>query len=173
MQGTFNYDSSYWTQKNTINDNNNDLNGGLDNREFKGSTYWRTSFEEICVAMKYNGDLKAFSFLYPASSLYDLIADDRYRPTHLGRNKWKSLIAGSSLQSNCNREGFNVHRSSARVRLGIFSNQENDCDTPDSFIGLGTHFYYNAGITGGNLAHCCSPDNGEKNLKVMGYILVR
>ena len=123
--------------------------------------------------MKYNGNLRAFSFSYPASSLYDLIADGRYRPTHVGRNKWKSLISGSSLQRNCNREGFNVYYSGIRVRLGILGNQENDCNTPDSYIGLGTHFFRNVGNAAGNLAYCCSPDNGHKNLKVMGYILVR
>ena len=146
--------------------------GGLDNRQFKGSTYWRTSFKEICVAMKYNGNLRAFSFSYPASSLYGLIADGRYRQTHLGRDKWKSLISGSSLQRNCNREGFNVYDSSIRVRIGVFSNQQNDCNSPNSFIGLGT---YDGGKknTAGNYAYEYSPDNGNTNLKVMGYILVR
>ena len=121
--------------------------------------------------MKYNGYLKAFSFSYPASSLYSLIADGSYRQTHLGRNKWKSLISGSSLQLNCNREGFNAYAQYVRVRLGLIANQENDCNTPDSFIGLGGTWYGNA--AGNAAAPCCSPDNGGKNLKAMGYILVR
>ncbi|CAB4026544.1 Hypothetical predicted protein [Paramuricea clavata] len=78
-------------------DDDNGRNGGLDNREYKGSTYWRTSFEEICVGMKYGGDFIAFSFSYPAASLYNLIADGNYRQTHVGREQWKSLIDGSSL----------------------------------------------------------------------------
>ena len=124
--------------------------------------------------MKYNGNLRAFSFSYPASSLYDLIADGRYRPTRLGRNKWKSLISGSSLQRNCNREGFNVyHTNLARVRLGIFSNEQNHCNTPDSFIGLGGGYPRWKVINPAGNAACCSPDNGDKNLKAMGYILVR
>ena len=76
-------DSSYWTSKNTYFDNSYGRDGGLDHRQFKGSTYWRTSFKEICVGMKYNGNLKAFSFSCPASSL--LIADGRHRQTYLGR----------------------------------------------------------------------------------------
>ena len=125
--------------------------------------------------MKYNGYLRAFSFSYPASSLYSLIADGNYRPTHLGRYKWKSLISGSSLQRNCNREGFNVyHFEYARVRLGIFSNQQNDCNSPDSFIGLGGGYRSgNVRNPAGNGAICCLPDNGVKNLRGMGYILVR
>ena len=153
--------------------------GGLDSRQFKGSTYWRTSFNEICVGMKYNGNLRAFSFSYPASSLYDLIADGKYRQTHLGRNKWKSLISGSSLQRNCNREGFNAYtygryiNSHAKVRLGLIANEQNDCDSPDTFLGLGGGDRFgNVRNAAGNVASHF-PDNGDKNLKVMGYILVR
>ena len=124
--------------------------------------------------MKYNGILRAFSFSYPASSLYSLIADGRYRQTHLGRNKWKSLISDSSMQRNCNREGFNARVGSnvhARARLGLIANEQNECYSPDSFIGLGT-YYGSVGNVAGNYASY-SPDNGEKNIKVMGYILVR
>ena len=177
FQNTFGYSSSYWTNKDTYNDNGS--NGGLDNREYKGSTYWTTSFNEICVAMKYHGKLRAFSFSCPASSLYDLIADGKYRQTQTDRSQWKQLIHGSSLQRNCNKEGFNVKSSIyARVRFGILGNQENNCFSPDSFIGLGAddkHRYCFSGPAhnaAGNVASCSS-DNGDKNLKVMGYILVR
>ena len=129
--------------------------------------------------MKYHGKLRAFSFSFPASSLYDLIADGNYRQTSIGRSQWRQLIHGSSLQRNCNKEGFNVDRSKlAKVRFGILGNQENNCITPDSFIGLGA-FYQRSYCLGeparnaaGNVASC-SPDNGNKNIKVMGYILVR
>ena len=172
LQSAFRYDSSYWTSTRSYNDYSYYRDGGLDNRQFKGSTYWRTSFKEICVGMKYNGNLRAFSFWYPASSLYSLIADGRYRPTRLGRYKWKSLISGSSLQRYCNREGFNAYHEYARVRLGLIANQENDCNSPDSFIGLGTHRINHGRNAAGNFA-MHSSDNGDKDLKVMGYILVR
>ena len=133
--------------------------------------------------MKHNGVLKAFSFSYPASSLYSLIADGNYRPTNLGRNTWKGLISGSSLQHNCNKEGFNARIAPSSeygwssARIGIIANNENDCDTPDSYVGLGTYSYnlcYNKypRNAAGNLAHC-TPDNGVKNIKAMGYVLVR
>ena len=172
MQNTFNYSSTYWTSKNTLNDDSYGRDGGLDNRQFKGSTYWRTSFNEICVGMKYEENLKAFSFGHPGSSLYSLIADGGYRQTNPGRNKWKSLIFGSSLQYNCNKEGFNVYKKHRGVRLGLITNEQDNCKTPDSFIGLGAHWnqWENAA---GNVASNFSPDNGKKNLKVMGYILVR
>jgi hypothetical protein len=135
--------------------------------------------------MKYGGRLRAFSFSYPASSLYDLIADGKYRQTRVGRTQWKSLISGSSLQRNCNREGFNVYAVShhTRVRLGLVANEQNHCNSPDSSIGLGaggglnyhwqwcgsSHTSVNAA---GNLAQCHA-DNGNKNARAMAYILVR
>ncbi|XP_028411770.1 uncharacterized protein LOC114534514 [Dendronephthya gigantea] len=180
-KSTFGYSSSYWSNKNTYNDNYNGRNGGFDGREYKGSTYWKTSFKEICVAMKYGGQLRALSFSYPASSLYDLFADGNYRHIHIGRSQWKQLIHGSSLQRNCNKEGFNVIHGNygVKIRLGIIANQENDCDTPDSFLGLGANervrfcgFREPFRNAAGNVA-TCSSDNGNKNIKGMGYILVR
>ena len=172
MQNTFRYDSSHWTENTTYSDNSHGRDGGLDNREFKGPTYWRTSFKEICVGMKYEENLKAFSFSYSASSLYSLIADGEYRQTNLGRNKWKWLISGSSLQYNCNKEGFNVYSEYSRVRLGLIANNQNDCKTtPGSFIGLGTHWNKGTNAAGNAASH--TADKGEKNLKAMGYILVR
>ena len=44
-----------------------------------------------------------------AASLHSLIADGKYRATSLGRNKWKKPIGSqASLQTNCNKEGFNA-----------------------------------------------------------------
>ena len=143
LQSLFRYDSSYWTRTITHNNYSHGLNGGLDNREYKGTTYWRTPFQEICVGMKHNDSLRAFTFSYQASSLYSLIADGKYCPTYLRRFKWKSLISESSLQRNCDREGFNVYNSHTRVRLGILASDENDCNTPDTFIRLGAYRYGN------------------------------
>ena len=114
-----------------------------------------------------------------ANSLHSLIADGNYRSTSLGRDTWKKLIGQqASLQRYCNREGFNCLGqrgiSYMRVRIGIISNQENDCITPDSSIGFGTGSYPRDDNTCGNQAtdkH--RADNGGKNIKAMGYILVQ
>jgi hypothetical protein len=137
--------------------------------------------------MKYGGSLRAFSFSYPATSLYDLIADGNYRQTHVGRAQWKSLIYGSSLQRHCNREGFNIRLGRSghhpRVRFGLVGNEQNNCNSPDSFVGLGAdggldiwpwcdrNFRPSANAAG-NLGQCTT-DNGNKNARAMAYILVR
>ena len=110
-----------------------------------------------------------------ANSLHSLIADGNYRSTSLGRHTWKKLIGQQgSLQRNCNREGFNSHtvQSASKARIGIISNEQNDCNSPDSRIGFGTGGYPYDDNTCGNTA-LYQPDNGNRNIKAMGYILVQ
>ena len=111
-----------------------------------------------------------------ASSLYSLIADGKYRATSLGRNTWKKLIGSrASLQPNCNKEGFNAvgeNHSHSKARIGYIANQENDCRTCDSRIGFGTGGYHDDSNTCGNQA-THNPDNGNRHIIAMGYILVQ
>ena len=111
-----------------------------------------------------------------ANSLYSLIADGQYRATSLGRNTWKTLIGSQgSLQNNCNKEGFNAVGTNSlhsKARIGFVSNQENDCNSCDSRIGFGTGGYFDDSNTCGNQA-THSPDNGDKHIKAMCYILVQ
>ena len=111
-----------------------------------------------------------------SSSLFSLIADGQYRATSLGRDTWKTLIGPqASLQNNCNIEGFNAIGGSAshsKARIGYIANEQNDCSSCDSRIGIGTGGYSDDGNTCGNRASH-NPDNGVKSIKVMGYILMQ
>ena len=111
------------------------------------------------------------------TSLYSLIADGHYGPTFLGRDKWKTLVGPqASLQTNCNKEGFNAVGDSndhSKARIGIIGNNEKDCCSCDSRIGFGTGGKYDDTNTCGNEAAKYEPDNGEKHIKTMGYILVK
>ena len=126
--------------------------------------------------MKISGHLRFIVFNKQANSLHSLIADGIWRATSLGRDEWKKLIgAQGSLQLNCNKEGFNAvgtasHHSKARI--GYIANQENDCGSCDSRIGFGTGGHPDNSNTCGNAA-LHSPDNGNRNIKAMGYILVQ
>jgi hypothetical protein len=149
---------------------------GFDDQETKLPTYWSLPFKEICLGMKVNNELNFISISYQASSLFSLIADGSYRPTNLGRGKWFSLVKNSGLQRYCSREGFNVQRTDLRrypntfkTRIGIIGNNENECISPDSYLGFG-------GITAkisntcGNRAYI---SGGNKKIRAMGYIFVR
>ena len=111
-----------------------------------------------------------------ANSLYSLIADGQYRGTPLGGTTWKTLIGPqASLQLNCNKEGFSAqeggYANSAKTRIGILGNEQNDCNSCDSSIGLGTGGRPDDTSTCGNGAY--GGDNGDKIIKAMGYILVQ
>ena len=157
--------------------NEYNLNGGetgFDTQETKLKTYWNTPFSKICLGMKINQQLKFVVISKQANSLYSLIADGNYRSTSLGRSTWKTLIGSqASLQSYCNKEGFNLRcGKTCRARIGVVSNNENNCDSCDSRIGFGTGGHPDDSNTCGNVAKYYS-DNGQKYVKAMGYILVQ
>ena len=62
--------------------------------------------------------------------------------------------------------------SDSKARVGIISNQQNNCGDSDSRIGLGTGGFPDDSNTCGNEAQD-SPDNGDKHIKAMGYVMVK
>ena len=71
-------------------------------------------------------------------------------------------------------EGFNAvgsRKASAKARIGILGNQQNDCLSCNSRIGFGTGGSPDDSNTCGNEA-TLHGDNGDKHIKAMGYILV-
>ena len=174
---TFHYVSHFWTNKNEYN-----LRGGkagFDTQETKLPSFWETNFSKICLGMRISNQTKFMSINIQASSLHSLIADGIYRPNSLGRIYWKKMIGSqASLQTNCNREGFNaacerpdVTTTNVRARIGILGNSQNDCVTCDSRIGFGMQGIPDDKNTCGNAARV--GDNGQKCIKTFGYILVQ
>ena len=174
FQRTFHCDFHFWSNRNVYH-----LTGGktgFDSQETKLPTYWNTPFNKICLGMKIGHQLRFILINRRANSLFSLIADGKYRATSLGRNTWKSLIGSrASLQRNCSKEGFNAVGYNARqskARIGITANQQNHCGSCDSRIGFGTGGLFDDSNTCGNQA-THAPDNGDKHIKAMGYILVQ
>jgi hypothetical protein len=93
-----------------------------------------------------------------------------YTSSGIGRNSWKALAGPqASLQPYCNLEGVNPRPpGGVYLRLGISSNQENECNSCDSGLGFGFPGY---SISVGDYAPCCGPDNGQVILPYFGYIL--
>ena len=172
-QNTFSYDSILWSNQDTI---TSGAAGGLSEKEAKLHTYHTFAFDRLCIGMKTKQATRWQKLDVVSDSLYSLIKGGVYHPTAIGRKAWKELIPQSSLQRNCNKEGFNVRVSNnkkiTRIRIGIISNQENNCNTPDSRIGIGgagTYCGQDGSISVGNTARCLA-DNGDKNIKSFGYI---
>ena len=170
---TFHYDSSYWSNKVAYNTAGGGT--GFDETETKLPTYWSTPFTKICLGMKVNGQNRFIVINKQANSLHSLIADGQYSATTLGRDTWKKLLGPqASLQLNCNQEGFNAKRpdNGPKARIGILSNEQDDCHSCDSRIGFGTGGAHDDSNTCGNEAEY-SPDNGDRHIKAMGYILIQ
>ena len=173
FQPTFRYDSTYWMDKQSFNDQGGLT--GLDHEETKLPTYWSTPFTKICLGMKVEGQNRFLLLNQTASSLHSMIADGVYRKTSLGRNSWKSLVPGASLQVLCNKEGFNsrdLKNGASRARIGFVGDDKHDCKDPDSRIGFGTEGWPDDSNSCGNVAKYRA-DNGNKWIKAMGYIFIQ
>ena len=126
-----------WTNKETWNVHVG-LNG-LAQFETKLASYHNTPFTNVCLGMTVNDVTNWIRLNYPATSLYSVLADGHYHETNAGKAEWMSLIHGSSIQKYCHKEGFNVQcsYSSLQSRIGIFSNNQNNCGSCNSVIGFG------------------------------------
>ena len=138
--------------------------------EAKSALYHNTPFKKVCLGMTRNGVTNWILDNYTATSLYSVIADGNYRKTNTGRAEWMSLINDTSLQDNCNKEGFNVKcsRSGRKLRIGIFGNNEDKCDSCDSVIGFGIEMN-KWNWPSGNIHYY----NTNIKLKTFGYIFVQ
>ncbi len=171
---TFQYDQPIWTNSSLL----NPTNPGLNHTEAKLETFNSVPFSEVMIGLEYPVSTGTPSFNYmvltkAAPSLLSVFQGG-FQATTQGRAAWKAMISGSSLQPNCNREGFNNYHSYSRARIGILGNQENDCTSPDSHIGIGGGGTTcgQADVSVGNSAGC-SPDNGDVNLRAFGVVYVR
>lgn len=148
--------------------------------EAKFPAFSAVSFNSICLGMELSGVTKWLRINLTRSSLLEVFQTGQYIPTSFPRSTWKSMIANSSLQSNCNRQGFNVKNTAGTIvaRIGFIANQENDCSSPDSFVAVGSTsvLYCESNnlvrISCGNAASC-EADNGDKYVPAMGYVLVQ
>lgn len=117
-----------------------------------------------------------------AASLHAIFEPGVYQATSAGVGMWQMLVASSGLQNNCEREGFNVKGDSAdpanyaRVRIGILGNNEDSCQSPDSWLGIGGTLEgdscgANWNVTTGNAVDC---DQGpDKNIASFAVVYVR
>jgi hypothetical protein len=177
---TFSYDAALWTNASTLNPASPDFN----ETEAKLATFSTVPFSSIMIVLRDppgSGATRMLTLPLASTSLQTLIGTtNAYMATAAGRDAWKGLLQTASLQPYCNREGVNAQGNTfggiwPSVRLGIVSNQENQCDSPDSWIGVGgrgTACGINPAISVGNSARC-SADNGDLDRAAFGYVFVR
>lgn len=140
---------------------------GLTQIETKLASYHYTPFTKICLGMTWNGETNWVLVNYAATSLFSVIADGSYHATNSEKAEWMSLIKDASLQSKCNKEGFNVKCSEDRreSRIGMISSSTGNCKWCGSVIGFGIRIK-NWSFSSGNI-------NNNIEWKTFGYIFVQ
>ncbi len=167
------YNAKAWTQKKAIGANT----PGFDDQQAVLASYWTVPFTQVRVGLRTKGVLRMATLDHAAPSLHAVLAPGKPVATKLGLAGWKGLIIGSSLQMACHMEGFNIapNPGGGRVRLGIIGNNENNCASPDSWLGIGgnqNQCGQKAANTAGNIA-CYAPNAGWRYTRSFGYVLVR
>ncbi len=168
---TFSYGAKWWTDSKTFNTGSTDLSQS----EAKFASYATVPFTQLRVGMRVGASTHWLVVPLAGSSLRARIAPGKHVATKVGRDAWKGLITGSSLQKHCNQEGLNVGTQHARARIGIVGNNEKNCKTPDSrlgFGGAGDSCFADPKNSCGNAA-TCGADKGSRNTKAFGWIMVR
>nr|MBK7070110.1 hypothetical protein [Deltaproteobacteria bacterium] len=170
----FVYSSAIWTNTSVLNEASTDLS--TTPAKFRG--FFTLPFQQLRVGMV---DGSPRYLVVPVSSSnvgpLNAIFAGPARATSLGRNAWRTLVGSPSLQPFCNAEGFNMVSGGdyQAVRLGIVTNQENDCGTADSRLGFGGQFNRcGAGgdVSCGNIS-TCGGDAGDRDNAFFGYLFVR
>jgi len=111
-----------------------------------------------------------------APSMQAIMAGD-FVPTQIERAQWLAMVSDrrGGLQAHCNLQGFNAGIPGSQVRFGILSNNEMDCNSNDSFIGIGHSGEGLCGdapiISGNGAAPRCG--GGEVSHALPGLLFVR
>lgn len=115
------------------------------------------------------------------SSLFVSSVETAFAST-VSPNSWISLCGSyCSMQSLCNREGFNIRiPGRVKARIGIIGNDQNDCMTPDSIIGLGigswgaSHTqFFNISAGADNYCNCGGHRGFRPNIPAWSFIYGR
>ena len=137
--------------------------------------YSTIAVQKVRLAMVVSGTVRAIEFAVQAANLRALLTAATTK-TQLPVLVWESLLPTGSLQPHCLQQGFNTAApNGVKARIGIFGNNEKDCGSVDSWIGVGA----TATICGakevptvGNLA-CWGPDWGDAKTAALAWIFVR
>lgn len=167
---TFEYDSPYWENSSTY----NPTDYKYDNLEYKNEQFSTLPFTQVMLELKTWTKTRYIIAAVTWKSLEDIFSN-WYFQTYLTREVWKTIIEDSSLQTDCNKEGFNVIWDTAnhnQARFWIISNQENNCTSPDSSIWIWIKRWSNWIASVWNYANY-SPDNWDKTTSSFWYLYVR
>jgi len=176
---TLNWGSKLWTDKKTHNADKAPWVG----MDAKLASWWNVPATEVLVVAQTGKQIRFLTIPLKGTkpnvlgkTLHAILSPGKLVATAVGYKQWKALIPGGSLQSHCHVQGFNAFVNGAgRARIGIIGNNENDCNSPDSWLGLGGYekMCGNGPVkSAGNIA-CYWPENGTRRTPVFAWVFVR
>ena len=168
---TFKYDEPIWVNQLLIDEDNSAPGSG----EMKNKGYLLLPFTSIRVGMRVDADeeegdgqTRYLSIDIESDNMRQLMVRGDEHLTEFGRDRWRQLIPLTSLQPNCNAEGINVRH---RLRFGLLGNEQDDCHTPDSFIGIGSD---RDQVIAGNFAvGRWQSDQGDRRTKAYAEVWIK
>lgn len=123
----------------------NEASAGTTREEAKLATFTEVGFTEVLV--RFESDTLAGSwprhatiqFGSPLGSLHQLFDGPGPTPAMSANvGDWRAMVEGVTLQDNCNAVGVNNENGGFhRSRIGVEFNNEDDCASNDSGVGLG------------------------------------
>lgn len=126
----------------------------------------------VLLAMDDEGTTRRLELPVGGASLHAMVTSKTPIATQIGAPKWRALVTKPALQPSCHVEGAHPHVGGGgqQIRLGILGNNENDCGSPDSWIGLGGDpgACGKAGIVAGNVA--CYGANAKNAVLARVYV---
>lgn len=164
---TFNYNSALWTNGRTG-------NFGSGNSK---TAWFNTRAREIRLVMKYGRNTRQVSFRHNTNLSLTQLFKGGHRATGINVHSWRHLGGNNvfGFQNNCNKQGFNTiarggNFQKTDIRFGIVMNQERDCNSPDSSIGIGMK---DAGVTAGGNCRCCNNGGHCGRKAATAYVYVK
>ncbi len=162
---TFAYGSALWTNTTLLNPTSLDML----QTEAKLQPFVSTQFNQALLMMNTGGTLRTVRGDIAASPSLRAIFGGGWVGTSVGTATWHALVPGAGIQPFCNRQGFNATTASYNARFGLVMNQENDCNTPDTVIGIGL----NTPNTSGAFCGCCNTSGSCARFDSFGYLFAR
>jgi hypothetical protein len=163
---TYGYDAALWT--------NDVLDGtpGFDGMQGKVAAYLNVRFTEVRLLFDTGGTRRSLVLPVAGESMRELMGRGRVTTSAM-KMAWLNLVPNGRLQNHCNQQGFNVapEEDEPRVRIGFLANEQMDCNSPDSWVGVGG-WHYDTGLTAGNVARYAGGGN-ERTTASFVYVFVR
>eukprot|EP00730_Choanoeca_flexa_P017338 TRINITY_DN8334_c0_g1_i3.p1 TRINITY_DN8334_c0_g1~~TRINITY_DN8334_c0_g1_i3.p1 ORF type:complete len:512 (+),score=75.17 TRINITY_DN8334_c0_g1_i3:1-1536(+) len=132
------YSSSFWSDNSLL---NADSANEEDNINMKNLAYLHLPFEQIRIAM--NEKTTVHQHNQASSSVRQLLTGPEILTNAYSRSSYLDFtgLAHSSWnnQLNCNERGFQLEGRHYRCRYGMSMNNEDDCFSSDTILGLGCY----------------------------------